>query len=80
VRQVTAAVIIEGGRLLIARRPTGMPWQDCGSVRGKIEPGETPQACIGRELLEELGRAAFETRRRSGFVLHAHFWSNSTTR
>jgi 8-oxo-dGTP diphosphatase len=55
VRQVTAAVIIEDGRLLLARRPPGDPlaglWELPG---GKIEPGETPQDCLARELQEEL--------------------------
>ena len=54
-RQVTAAVIIEDGRLFLARRPPGDPlaglWELPG---GKIEPGETPQECSVRELLEEL--------------------------
>jgi 8-oxo-dGTP diphosphatase len=55
VRQVTAAVIIEDGRLFLARRPPGDAlaglWELPG---GKIEPGETPQECLERELLEEL--------------------------
>ena len=54
-RQVTAAVVIEDGLLLLARRPPGDPlagfWELPG---GKIEPGETPQECLERELLEEL--------------------------
>jgi 8-oxo-dGTP diphosphatase len=54
-RRVTAAVIIEDGRLLLARRPAGDPlagqWELPG---GKIEDGETPQCCLERELLEEL--------------------------
>lgn len=58
-RQVTAAVIIEDGRLLLARRPPGDPlaglWELPG---GKIEPGETPQACLARELQEELAMTA----------------------
>jgi len=55
VRQVTAAVIIEDGRLFLARRPPGDAlaglWELPG---GKIEPGETPQECLERELREEL--------------------------
>ena len=54
-RQVTAAVIIEGGRLLVARRPPGDPlaglWELPG---GKVEPGESPEDCLRRELVEEL--------------------------
>jgi 8-oxo-dGTP diphosphatase len=53
---VTAAVIIEGGRVLIARRRPGArlggKWEFPG---GKIEPGESPEACLRRELKEELG-------------------------
>lgn len=58
-KQVTAAVIIEDGRLLVTRRPPGDPlaglWELPG---GKIEPGETPQQCLTRELAEELSMTA----------------------
>lgn len=58
-RQVTAAVIIEDGLLFLARRgPTEkLPglWELPG---GKLEPGETPQQCLERELLEELAMAS----------------------
>lgn len=54
-RQVTAAVIIEGGRLLLARRPPGDHlaglWELPG---GKVEPGESPEQCLERELVEEM--------------------------
>lgn len=58
-RRVTAAVIVEGGRLFLARRPpedalAGL-WELPG---GKIEAGETPQECLERELNEELGMTA----------------------
>lgn len=55
-KDVTAAIWIEAGRVLVARRPVGPPqggqWEFPG---GKIEPHETPEACLQRELREELG-------------------------
>lgn len=54
--QVTAAVLLEQGRLLAARRrpeaARGGQWELPG---GKQEPGETLQDCLRRELREELG-------------------------
>jgi 8-oxo-dGTP diphosphatase len=54
--QVTAAIIINSGKVFIAKRkpPGRMPgmWEFPG---GKIENGETPEHCLKRELREELG-------------------------
>ncbi len=58
-RQVTAAVIGEDGRVFLARRPPGDPLAGLwGLPGGKIEPGETPQECLERERVEEFGMAA----------------------
>ena len=55
-QKVTAAVIKKGGRILIARRKSGDRfggfWEFPG---GKLEPGESPEAGMRRELREELG-------------------------
>jgi 8-oxo-dGTP diphosphatase len=56
---VVAALIQRRGRLLICQRRAGGPfplkWEFPG---GKVQPGETPQAALRRELREELGVAA----------------------
>lgn len=50
------ALIDTDGRVLLAQRPEGKPmaglWEFPG---GKVEPGETPEAALIRELHEELG-------------------------
>jgi 8-oxo-dGTP diphosphatase len=55
-KQVTAAVIEKDGLILLAQRKAGDTlggkWEFPG---GKLEPGETPQACLRRELMEEFG-------------------------
>lgn len=54
--EVTAAIIEKENQILIARRKQGKHlagfWEFPG---GKIEKGETPEYCLKRELLEELG-------------------------
>ncbi|MEM0235903.1 MAG: (deoxy)nucleoside triphosphate pyrophosphohydrolase [Thermofilum sp.] len=52
---VTAAVIRDGDKVLVARRQSGHlagKWEFPG---GKLEPGESPEECLARELREELG-------------------------
>lgn len=54
---VAAVVLVDpDGRVLLAQRPEGKAmaglWEFPG---GKIEPGETPEAALIRELREELG-------------------------
>lgn len=53
---VCVALIDTDGRVLLAERPAGKSmaglWEFPG---GKIQPGETPEAALIRELQEELG-------------------------
>jgi 8-oxo-dGTP diphosphatase len=57
--RVVAAVIEHQGRILACQRARGerfeLMWEFPG---GKIEPGETPEQALARELHEELGVVA----------------------
>lgn len=58
-KEVAAAIAIRDGRVLLARRAAGQNlagyWEFPG---GKKEPNETIEACMTREILEELGVTA----------------------
>ncbi|MEU7421093.1 (deoxy)nucleoside triphosphate pyrophosphohydrolase [Streptomyces antibioticus] len=75
---VVGAALLDGGRLLAARRsaPPDLAgrWELPG---GKVEPGERPEAALVRELREELGVDAEPVERipgewplRDAYVLH----------
>lgn len=53
---VAVAMVDADGRVLVQQRPAGKPmaglWEFPG---GKIDPGETPEVALLRELHEELG-------------------------
>jgi len=53
---VAVALVDADGRLLVQQRPEGKPmaglWEFPG---GKIEPGESPEGALIREIEEELG-------------------------
>jgi 8-oxo-dGTP diphosphatase len=69
---VVAALVREGGRILMSRRRAdqAMPnlWEFPG---GKVEPGEHPEAALVRELREELA-CDIEVDRIHEVVFHAY--------
>jgi mutator protein MutT len=54
--RVAAAVVWRGEEILLTQRPPGgalgLQWEFPG---GNLEPGETPEAALAREIDEELG-------------------------
>lgn len=80
---VVAGVCARDGKLLIGqRKPTGkhpLKWEFPG---GKVEPGETPEDALARELREELGIDAvvgeelsrYDTRYPGGPLTHLIFY------
>ena len=55
---VSAGVVVRDSRVMICRRRpevhNGLKWEFPG---GKLEPGESPEAALARELTEGLGAA-----------------------
>jgi len=71
---LAAALIDSEQRILLAQRPEGKSmaglWEFPG---GKLEAGETPEACLIRELQEELGiTTSIENLHAITFVSHAY--------
>ena len=60
---MAGAILDDTGRVLVTRRPDhvhqGGLWEFPG---GKLEPGESPEAGLARELMEELGITVYASR------------------
>ena len=81
--RVTGGIIRDGDKVLVCQRRRGGPfelkWEFPG---GKLEDGEAPQACLARELREELGIDAtvgpevYRTSHRypNGFAVELYFY------
>jgi A/G-specific adenine glycosylase len=71
---VTAAVLQRDGKVLLAKRPSkgllGGMWEFPG---GKVEEGETLEACLGREIQEEVG---VEIRVGEAFGIYRHAYTH----
>ena len=69
-RTVAAAIVRRGETVLLMRRAPGQSnaglWEFPG---GKMEPGETPQSCLEREMREETGVAG----RTGAFVAESRY-------
>lgn len=80
---VTAGILTDGDRVLVCQRRAGgrfpLKWEFPG---GKVEDGETPEACLRRELREELaieaeiGPEIYKTEHRypNGFAVRLLFF------
>lgn len=64
--EIAIALVWDERRLLVTQRPAGSHlegrWEFPG---GKLEPGETPESCAVREVLEEVGLSVVSFARRS---------------
>jgi 8-oxo-dGTP diphosphatase len=71
---VTAAVIFDGKKILITRRATDKRhpglWEFPG---GKVDPGESPEEALCREIREELG-AEVQVLKIYEVVFHRYEW------
>ena len=57
--EVVAAIISDGNRIFATQRGYG-EWKDWGEFPGgKMEPGETPEVALQREIREELATEIF---------------------
>lgn len=71
--RVVAGAVRRDGRLLVARRRAGIAREGLWELPGgKVEPGETDQSALARELMEELHIDVRVHARPLGEVVHRY--------
>ena len=74
------AVIMNGDKILLVERGAGVPFTGYWApVSGKIEPGESQEAAVVRESMEEVGLTVRPVRKvweniSTGGIYRLHWW------
>ncbi len=82
VHTATCIFVAEEDRLLLIRKKRGLGEGKINAAGGKLEPGETPEACACREIKEELGITVSEVihcgenlfQFADGYSMHVHIF------
>lgn len=70
--EVATGLLVHKGRILVQKRPLGGAWPGLWEFPGgRVEPGESPEAAVVRELQEETGLATRITES-LGLIRHAY--------
>jgi 8-oxo-dGTP diphosphatase len=83
VDRATLTFVIEPERLLLIRKKRGLGAGKINGPGGRLEPGETPEACAIREVEEELcitplgveARGELRFQFTDGYSIHVHVFS-----
>ena len=81
--RATLTFVIEAGRILLIRKKRGLGAGKINGPGGRLEPGETPEACARREVEEELlvtplgltGHGELRFQFSDGYSIHVHVFT-----
>lgn len=84
----TLCFVVRDGQVLLIRKKRGLGAGKINGPGGKLDPGETPEACAIREVEEELGVTPTGLDRRAehrfqfvdGYAIHVHVFFASDCR